>query len=447
MVLASVTAAFAEDFVVGPNAEYETIQEAVDDASAGDRILIGPGTYFERVFVPDGRRGLQLIGRRAVWDGNQGSDRGDCLSIEADDVVVKGITFRNGWRHVVAQADDLSVLNCTFRGSTGAAIAIDGSGARVESCRFAGTTFGVEISGAEVTIRRNEFRSLMYFAVRVQGDDALVERNSFRTIRHDWCVFVDGSESRVVANDASNVELGMGTNGDNAQLVRNRLRQVRMAAVRAQGYRVVIDANRVQGTGDTAIAVTGDRYEVTGNSVSEAVGDVDGIVVFPWMQSGGGTVEGNVVSDVSGFGFVVYGPDVDVVGNVATNCGSYYGGGFRVDGEGVDVESNQSLACEGTAFVVSGTSNVLRNNLARDAGGDGFQIAGQDIELESNVALRCGGEGLHNAGQGTDVVDCRFQKNRLDVACAHGSGANFAVFRGNVFDTGDEDQEPEVDFP
>jgi hypothetical protein len=151
-ILLAVSAASAADRKVAPG---ESIQAAVDNASSGDRILLGPGTYAERVYVPQGTNGLQFIGRSAVWEGFDGMDVGPCLTLgDSDDVVVKGIAFRNASGCVVGVGERAVLTKCEFRNSSDVAVSIMGDGTRVESCRFVGTTAAAALVGTKTVFRR-----------------------------------------------------------------------------------------------------------------------------------------------------------------------------------------------------------------------------------------------------------------------------------------------------
>lgn len=75
-------------------ADYETIQSAVDDATAGDLILIAPGTYHERVEVATDAITIRGTDRNdVVLDGQ---DRLiDGFNVTADGVAIENLTVRN----------------------------------------------------------------------------------------------------------------------------------------------------------------------------------------------------------------------------------------------------------------------------------------------------------------------------------------------------------------
>ena len=47
MLSLCLTLALAADLTVGPGATYSSIEDALDDAVDGDRLLVEPGTYIE----------------------------------------------------------------------------------------------------------------------------------------------------------------------------------------------------------------------------------------------------------------------------------------------------------------------------------------------------------------------------------------------------------------
>lgn len=59
-------AAFAvdDDRIQDPNADFTSIQQAVDAAHAGDLIRVLAGTYNESVTVATGKDGLRILGAR-----------------------------------------------------------------------------------------------------------------------------------------------------------------------------------------------------------------------------------------------------------------------------------------------------------------------------------------------------------------------------------------------
>jgi len=76
-------------------ADFDIIQEAIDNATSGDMIFVRAGIYFEHVIV---NKSVSLVGEErdsTIVDGN-GTD--SVISITANYVRIKGFTVKRGGR-------------------------------------------------------------------------------------------------------------------------------------------------------------------------------------------------------------------------------------------------------------------------------------------------------------------------------------------------------------
>lgn len=339
---------------------FTTIQEAVDNASAGDNILVRRGTYFENVVIPAGLDGLTIR--------NQGSTRqiildpdtpntGVGITIEADDVTVRGLTIRNGESlgiHITGDASGALVDRMSIGGTNGDCVLVDGPDATVKNS----TLFGCGSDGVEgnpgatgLTIERNKINNCDADCINVDADGVTVKSNIIRT-----------------ADDGAGIEL--------------------------TGDQMVVRSNRVSRTDD-------DSYRLRCESCT------------------GGLVQANIsdfASDDDGFSLYA-----DAPGLVVKQNKSFYNGneGFRVEGVGIKLERNLSVGNGGDngehGFQISGSDHELIRNTARDNHGDGFAIGGDGfssltsaITLDRNLAI-------NNIEDGFDVesaADASLTRNR-----------------------------------
>ncbi len=130
----------AADLVVGPDESISSLKQALELARPGDTILLKSGVYQEGTVLVD--KSVQIIGQGfPVLDGE---DEYQIMTVTADNVVIRGIEFRNVG---VSFVED------------NAAIKLEGvSGARIVENRFIEAFFGVYLAQSQKTlIEGNEF--------------------------------------------------------------------------------------------------------------------------------------------------------------------------------------------------------------------------------------------------------------------------------------------------
>ena len=155
LLLAGTTTAAADTLdVCQDGCTYSSIQSAIDAASDGDRIEIGPGTYNENLTIDN--KQLELIGLagrdNTFVDGGFGSR---CLLIEnvaTGPVIVEGITFQKGredfsngagiYASSPIQIHDCAVIKCIAFRSSGGGIFVDGENSLLTNVLIQGNSAG-----------------------------------------------------------------------------------------------------------------------------------------------------------------------------------------------------------------------------------------------------------------------------------------------------------------
>lgn len=104
------------------------IAQAIQQARPGDRVIVTAGVYREPTIVVD--RPLTIVGEAgAVLDGSSATH---ILRVEADSVVVRGLTFRNV---TVSHVEDRAAV-----------YVVDVRGCRIENNRLEGAFFGIYLA-------------------------------------------------------------------------------------------------------------------------------------------------------------------------------------------------------------------------------------------------------------------------------------------------------------
>jgi parallel beta-helix repeat protein len=115
-------AASADTLTVGSSGcDYTKIQDAVDNASAGDTIVVYNGTYTENVWINN--KDLTIKGEDRETTITDGGGSGDCIRVSSADVDISGFTIKNAEGYgVYAYGSDLNISNTTIRGCGKSAI-------------------------------------------------------------------------------------------------------------------------------------------------------------------------------------------------------------------------------------------------------------------------------------------------------------------------------------
>jgi parallel beta-helix repeat protein len=108
----------------GP-ADFQTIQEAINNASEGDTIYVKNGTYYENVVM--NKNNLTLVGENkedAIIDGGGG---GSVIRINANNILVSGFTMQGSGISLDSFSNENNVSGNIIRNYHGAGIYLSGS--------------------------------------------------------------------------------------------------------------------------------------------------------------------------------------------------------------------------------------------------------------------------------------------------------------------------------
>ncbi len=135
------------------SADFTSIQDAVNYASAGDTIYVYAGTYFENVVVDKAVSLLSELGPQ-IWATIYGNGTGDVVRLESDDVLLSGFIVTN------------SGSTCNEFSDCDAGIEIDGSQyCTVTDCVLSGNQAGLTIANASFNTVTNCFIENNYHGI------------------------------------------------------------------------------------------------------------------------------------------------------------------------------------------------------------------------------------------------------------------------------------------
>jgi len=263
-----------------------SLARLIHDAAPGQRVDVPPGIYRERVVID---KPLELCGvSRPVVDGG---GNGDIIEIAAQDVTVRGFTFRN-------TGSNLERENCAIRAVASRAI--------IEDNILENVLFGIDLSGSSDSVVRNNRIGGMPLDTARRGDGlrlwrsdrVLVEGNVIHDGRDAILWYSTGVIVR--GNTSSQCRYGFHLMfSDDVVIENNDLLDNSVGVYLMYSAGLTIRNNRLlrnRGPSGYGIGLKeADRYDIRGNTIA---GNRAGIYIdgSPFTRTGPADIAGNTVA-------------------------------------------------------------------------------------------------------------------------------------------------------
>lgn len=442
--------------------DFETIQAAIDAAAAGDTIQIAKGRYTERLVVPAGLDGLQLVGKGAILDAQElpGDDPGlafdDGVLVRADGVLISGLVIRHAPDDGVAayslgEGDPpppiqgltlakLTIIDCE---DDGLDLVVDD--AVIDGCLLIGNEGGLLLWGDDARIEKTTVRNDGDRGIQIEGDGARLVGCDVLGIDDAGGIEIEGDgtliskcQVAVVADDGVRV-IGSDTTLEGCEIMATREAG---AYLEGPGARVL--KNTIRCTINTGLEVYSDDAIVSGNSISQVVDDSDGL----YLEGTNVLIEKNKVFDVPDTPIELTVFDSVITRNDISDYGGESDGGIDLEGDDNLLEANKLTAGDATGLRIQGSGNDLVRNGIRGMTDNGILIEGKGSSgnlLERNTVSDCAGDGIENGGVGTRIAGNKLKKNQQDLSNRTSDGATLIDEGGNKYSSGGTTTEPIVD--
>jgi len=383
-----------------------TIKAAVDAAGGGDIIKISRAIYLEKVEVPPGKDGLQLIGAGktlTIVDASPYTPRGigsppqaAAITIHSKNVQVRNLSLRGGTFGLVTDAPGTLVQGVSVRSMESAGVYVPSPAA-----------YDVQIVG-------NEFSSGLPASIGVvtSGYGTLIKGNTVEVALVGIISAGDGAQ--IAGNRVTGGAVGIEAVADGQTVASNDVRFANFG-IFAAGSNPIVERNRV----------TGGQFGIEAECET----------------CYGGSLSFNSVTDTSSFGVLASSDDprFKVNANVLTRTGF----GLSLNGTGIQASLNKAadvgVATYAPCFEIFGSQNLLSKNTASRCSGAGFYFNGSDNEARQNTALNVFENGFTVDGDdrnGGSFARTRLVLNKASAAAAQGfaviNNAQQAELTGNT---------------
>jgi parallel beta-helix repeat protein len=199
---------------VGPGQTYSRIQDAIDNAAAGDTIRVYDGVYNERLTIG---MAINLIGNGSIDTTINGGGSWSTIVLEGGWVNISGfkvtgsdpIRYMMGGIIINHTSGNNSIENCDLINNKLGIVIIEGDDNRIFNCTFTSNTlYGFETVGSAGNIIFNcTFQSNRMDAIflRSHSDDNRLENCTF--VNHMACIALEGKNLTLLNNSMEGVGL------------------------------------------------------------------------------------------------------------------------------------------------------------------------------------------------------------------------------------------------
>ncbi len=317
----------------GGEGDYETIQEAIDAADEGDRILVRPGDYHECLEL---KKSLEIVG-----DGPESTvvynDRDDHgITIRADGVRLEGLSFecKEGFDHGInAISSNSSFVNCHIRDYFEGIRLHDSQNTRLEN---------VNVTGSMAT----------------------------------GVVFATSQNCSLIESYCSENAYGLGLlDTSNTSVLRNRFYKDTLGIQFTRSRNTLFQFNDVNETEANALGINeGEQITLRNNSFWKSIMPLDSITI---RNSQGLVFEGNRIHQQGGYAMIIQSsPGLILKKNIITDCE-----------RGIKFEANSDSLIQGNTITGNGDHGIfMKSSLNSTIWENSIQNnTGSGIYLESSL--------------------------------------------------------------
>jgi hypothetical protein len=226
----------SSETIVVPD-DYPTIRAAVNNATAGDTILVKSGVYYENVLV---NKSLMLMGEDSqttivIGTGGVGRGQSTVFTLAADHVEIRGFTIES--------------LNYSTSSYCATGISVEGDGCTITGNNICNTYYGIFCSVQSLTT---------------------ISGNNITGNFKDGVRFIGGSLNKISENNiVGNAKSGIAMEGYSNTISRNTITNNNIGIGAGFSYSLVF-GNTLTGNGEAGLYFAGSNNTICANAISES---------------------------------------------------------------------------------------------------------------------------------------------------------------------------------
>jgi parallel beta-helix repeat protein len=197
----------------GPE-NYSKIQEAIDNASEGDNIIVFHGIYYEVVSIS---KQLCIKGEGKEITIIDAQKKGYSVNISANGVNISGFTIQNGsYSSSIVNEANLFIFSCDniiteniFKYSESGIMMHNTNGNIISENIMSNNDIGLWLIGSKNIVTRNLITNNSDMGIDTFGSENVISGNIIINNKGTGLYFVDSSNNNITDNEISNNSIGI----------------------------------------------------------------------------------------------------------------------------------------------------------------------------------------------------------------------------------------------
>ena len=375
----------AETIIVDVNGDgdYESIQEAVDEAKPGDTIFVKSGTYYGNVVID---KSLSLIGNGSENTTIMGDFLSNVIFVNADNVAIEGFSISRAGNSAIylSKVQGCSVVNCTLIKNTYGITLEEGSKNIISNNTCTINSYGIyALSTSNNTIKNNNISDNSHVGI-------YLEMVSHNFIINNTCNSNNGNQQSLLDEEIRNC--GIYLIYSNGNIISNNICTL--------NYNYGI------------LATLSDSNEIRDNvCLVNGFGIYDNTCQDNWIENN--TCEKSTVDGI----ILMLSENSTVMRNT---CDSNYENGIHiVQSSFARVTSNLLSNNYINGIYISYSVCSIRENICENNQFEGIMVIVSEIDLEDNICN-------FNGDSGITIDQCRTNSDISNNICNYNNYSGFA---------------------
>lgn len=227
--------------------DYATIQEGINNAQSGDKIIISDGTYNENLTI--NIENLTLEGKEGGLVNIEGNNSGNGLYISGNNIIVRHINVSKFNYGLYFCGSILTLEQCTFEKNVNVGVRLANGNSLINYCMFYENQTGIIIDYGQNIVKNNSFVNNVKYAMRnisKKLQNTEISANSIMDSEVGISIDYSSSEENIIyRNLVHNCDYGIICKGNRNNIYFNTISNSKVVGISCSGQSNIYNKNEL----------------------------------------------------------------------------------------------------------------------------------------------------------------------------------------------------------